>query len=134
MSAEGTSEITPLTRQWPQLVSTGVMWVTTNACVAFIDAKWLPVWGFITTSVLVVVTLGGLYATQRLADIQRQLIAAYKDEATITEELVETLKQQAHAANSLASSYRRAFVYAKKVGEGMDRKQAGIEAGREGQS
>lgn len=127
-------------RSWPQLdeevarlaaelLWSGVMWITTNAIVAFGDERW-RVAGFVTSSVMVVLVLGWLYATQRLADSQRQLIAAYEDEARIAKECIEALKQEAYAAKCVASSYRRAFTYAKKVGEGMDKKQAGIEAGR----
>ena len=131
MNTEQPFEITSHRTPWWQLVWTGAMWIATAWCAAFFDETWVRVWGFASLVALIVATLAWLYATQRLADIQRQLIAAYKDEADIADELIETLKQEAYAAKCSANSYRRAFVYAKKVGEGMDRKQAGIEAGRE---
>jgi hypothetical protein len=131
VSAELPDEIAAARTPWMQLVWTGAMWIATAWCASFIDDRVVQAWAFAVSSVLVVLTLGWLYATQRLVDIQRQLIDAYRDEMDIADELIETLKQEAHTAKCAANSYRRAFVYAKKVGEGMDPKQAGIVAGRE---
>ncbi len=128
--AEQTDEITLRRTPWMQLAWTGVMWIATTWCACFIEERVVRVWAFALSCVLIVLTLGWLYATQRLADIQRQLIDAYKDEMDIAEELIETLEQEAHTAKCAASSYRRAFAYAKKVGEGMDPLQAGLAANR----
>lgn len=116
----GRSEMPARRTPWFHLVWTGAMWIIATTCIAFMDERWVRTWGFVTSVALIVGVLGWLYAVQRLADIQRDLIDAYEDEAEIAERTIAALNQEAYQQRCVANSYRRAFVYAKKVGEGME--------------
>lgn len=119
-SSENAAPRTP----WMQLAWTGAMWIATAWCASFYDDRWVRVWAFAVSSLLVVLTLGWLYATQRLADIQRQLIAAYEAEAEVAEEMIASLKQE-------LGIHRRAFRYAAAIRMGKTPLQAGLIAARD---